>query len=353
MAATAKRKGGRKRRSPSPDRPFPRVTIEQALRVPTVIKDKNAGNPWDPEDVARAVGLGAKGNQFYYVTAGSRDHGFTLGTRDATKIELTALGKTAVYPSNRWEMKNALVRAFLQIDAYRKVFNHYKGSNLPEREFLSNTLQKEFGLDPRVHEDFINLFQRNCEFVGIHTTADLNVRSPETLDSDSDGPVTVTIATPDEASDLLCFVIMPFRERHENHPEGYFSEVLSSLIVPAATEAGFNVRSAQRSGSDVIQRTIVKDLLSADLVVADLTEHNPNVMFELGMRMREDKPVAIIREVGTDSVFDVDNMLRVYDYDGRLWPTTIEQDLPSLHDHIRATWENREEDKSYMELLSG
>jgi hypothetical protein len=56
----------------------------------------------------------------------------------------------------------------------------------------------------------------------------------------------------------------------------------------------------------------VNDLLEADLVIADLTDHNPNVLFELGLRMAEDKPVALIKAIGTGKVFDVDNMLRVY-----------------------------------------
>ena len=49
--------------------------------------------------------------------------------------------------------------------------------------------------------------------------------------------------------------------------------------------------TARKAGSDVIHATIVNGLLDADLVVADLTEHNPNVLFELGIRMAEDKPV--------------------------------------------------------------
>ncbi|MBS1824727.1 MAG: hypothetical protein JST93_05365 [Acidobacteria bacterium] len=36
---------------------------------------------------------------------------------------------------------------------------------------------------------------------------------------------------------------------------------------------------------------IINDLIEADLVIADLTEHNPNVLFELGVRMVQDKPV--------------------------------------------------------------
>ena len=343
----------KRKRAASVARPFPRMTLEHALRVPTVIKDKNAGNPWASEDVAKALGLGAKGSQFYYLSAASRDHGLTEGTRNTAKISLTALGKRAVFPENEAERRQARLDAFFHVDVFRKVFEHYKGSDLPEKEFVSNTLQKEFGLDPKVHDDFIALHTKNCDFLGIHSTRDAEL----TTRVDAEPPAgksatTVTLATPAEDTGRLCFVIMPFRERDESRPDGFFSEVLEALIVPAATEAGFEVRSAQRSGSDVIQRTIVKDLLAADLVVADLTEHNPNVMFELGMRMREDKPVALIREIGTGSIFDVDNMLRVYDYDGRLWKSTVLDDVASLTEHIRSTWENRNDDRTYYKLLS-
>lgn len=343
----------KQKRAASVERPFPRVTLEQTLRVPTAIKEKNAGNPWASEDVAKALGLGAKGNQFYYITAASRDHGFTEGTRNTDKIELTTLGNRAVYPANDVERRQALLDAFFKVEVYRKVFQHYKGSELPEKEFLSNTLQKEFGLDPRVHDDFTKLYEKNCEFVGVHSLRDVErIRGAQDVSSQEDA-ATVTLATPAEDTGKSCFVIMPFRERDDNRPEGFFEEVLKALIVPAAKDAGFVVRSAQRSGSDVIQQTIVQDLLAADLVVADLTEHNPNVMFELGMRMREDKPVALIREIGTGSIFDVDNMLRVYDYDGRLWNTTVEEDLPALTEHIRGTWDNREAARTYYQMLSG
>jgi nucleoside 2-deoxyribosyltransferase len=78
------------------------------------------------------------------------------------------------------------------------------------------------------------------------------------------------------------------------------------------------VLTANREGSDVIHATIVNQLLDADLVVADLTENNPNVLFELGLRIAEDKPIALIRSKGTAAIFDVDNMLRVYEYDPNL-----------------------------------
>src|SRR5581483_10657825 len=101
----------------------------------------------------------------------------------------------------------------------------------------------------------------------------------------------------------------------------------------------------------MIHSTIVNDLLAADLVIADLTEHNPNVLFELGLRMAFEKPTALIRARGTSPIFDVDNLLRVYDYDPNLWKSRIELDLPKLSAQIKGTWDSRDSGPTYMKLL--
>ncbi|MBS0204431.1 MAG: hypothetical protein JSS49_16125 [Planctomycetes bacterium] len=144
---------------------------------------------------------------------------------------------------------------------------------------------------------------------------------------------------------------MPFSEKSSDYAEGFFTEVLRQLIAPAGRNAGFRVVTARKQGSDVIHSTIVNGLLDADLVVVDLTEHNPNVLFELGFRMREDKPVALIRASGTPAIFDVDNMLRVEEYNPCLWPSTVEADLPKLTAHIKGAWDNRDSAQTYMKIL--
>lgn len=87
----------------------------------------------------------------------------------------------------------------------------------------------------------------------------------------------------------------------------------------------------------MIQSTTISDLIEADLVIADLTEHNPNVMFELGVRMAQDKPVVLMKAEGTGPLFDVDNMLRVFEYSPNLWSTTVEKDMPNLREFIKGT----------------
>ena len=144
---------------------------------------------------------------------------------------------------------------------------------------------------------------------------------------------------------------MPFVERGEKRQLGFFKEVLTSLLIPAGIDAEFNVETANKQGSDVIQSTIINDLLEADLVIADLTDHNPNVLFELGMRMAIDKPVALIKSKDTGKIFDIDNMLRVYEYNQNLWKSTVMKDVPGLTEHIKAAWDNRNSEQTYMKIL--
>ena len=334
-------------------RPFPRVALEEALKVPNSIREKNSGNPWPPTEIAKAVGVSPKTPNFFYLTAGARDYGLTEGTKEATQISLTELGREVVYPDSPESGLLAKRKAFLKVEIFSKVLGHYKGSTLPEMEYLSNTLEREFHLPKEFHEEFVSLFDKNCRFlqIGADTTPDLAVKL--STNGETRPAPTVTLSKPNKGEGKLCFVIIPFREREDQHPAGFFEEVLNSLIVPAAKELGFEVRSANRHGSDVIQQTIINDLMNADIVVADLTEHNPNVLFELGVRMTEDKPVALIRAKGTGQIFDVDNMLRVLDYNPNMWPSTVTTDVPKIRDHIKATWDNRQKEFSYMKLLRG
>ena len=354
-----KKKASKKASRKAPKRPYPRRTLEEALNVPTALKDFNGGNDWAPSELASALNQSKGSSTFYYLTAASRDFGFTEGTRDTDYVALTDFGRSVVYAPNRAKEEELLRQAFMNVDLFRRVLEYYKGSALPELKYLSNTLENEFQLDKAVHEEFVEFFRKNTEYLKIGSSYETQKRlsapgegSVEFVEqSRSSSPDVVTLGEPTGGSGNHCFVIMPFRERDETHSPGFFDEVLRSIIVPSATGAGFTVTTANREGSDVIQSTIVNNLLDADLVVADLTEHNPNVLFELGMRMAFDKPVALIRAKGTGQIFDVDNMLRVYEYDSSLWPSTVKKDIPHMKSFIRASWKNRGSERTYLKIL--
>jgi hypothetical protein len=70
-------------------------------------------------------------------------------------------------------------------------------------------------------------------------------------------------------------------------------------------------------------------------------------------RVAEDKPVVLIKAQGIGPLFDVDNMIRVFEYNPNLWQTTVEKDMPNLRDFIKGAWDNRGSEKSYMKILRG
>ncbi|MHA4871245.1 hypothetical protein ACXZ1M_26505 [Duganella sp. PWIR1] len=297
------------------------MTIEEAIVIPQKIKELNGGNPWRPSDVAQSMDRSEKSSSFFYLATSARDYGLTEGTRDTAKISLGQIGRQFVYAGNSDEEKESLQKAFFNIPIFKDVYNHYKGSTLPELKYLGNTLTSEFGLHSEFHEDFHRLFQENCRYIqkfgDFSELTGLPSTPKKTGDASNTGAV-ITLASPLKATKLRIFVALPFSEKSGNWPKGFFSEVLNALITPAGVDAGFKVETARKEGSDIIQATIVNDLLNADLVVADLTDHNPNVLFELGMRMAFDKPVALIRAEGTGQIFDVDSMLRVWEYSPNL-----------------------------------
>ncbi len=356
---TKGRQGGKHRRSSSAkskkqsvQRPYPRVPLEKAIEVAKALKEKNGGNPWPAEQIANVLQLSPKSGGFQYYLLGSKKFGLTEGTSLNGQVFLTELGKQLVYSGSPEEELRAKQGAFLKVEIFKDVLEHYKGNKLPEMQYLGNTLQSKFKLPPEFHEEFSALFKQNCEYIGLESGSDLVGGAADApiaaLDERSD---VIVLGEPRTKTGLVCFVIMPFVEKTSSYSSGFFTEVLNSLIIPAGREAGFEVKTANRQGTEMIHSTIVNEILDADMCVCDLTEHNPNVLFELGMRLGHDKPVALIQAEGTARVFDVDNVLRVLPYKKELWRTTIQKDLPDLIAHIRATWENRETSESYYKLL--
>lgn len=358
---TASAKAARKQSRPPPEtaattgrRPYPRATIEAATRIPFALKEKNGGNPWPPPELAMAIGLSSKNPNFFYMAAASRDFGFTEGSRNSELISLTEFGRSYVYAASKQDEERLLREAILKVDIFRKVLEYYKGANLPEMQYLGNTLVREFNLPLAFHEEFSKLFRENCAFLKIGSgfspdqPSDALVKDVTTRRGSAS---TVVVSEPKKQTGLRCFAAMPFRERDSVRSTGFFDEVLRALIAPAGRDAGFEVITANRDGSDVIQATIVNELLDADLMIADLTENNPNVLFELGLQIAHDKPVALIRAKGTTAIFDVDNMLRVFEYDPSLWTSTIEHDGPKLTEHIKGAWEHRDSNLTFMKIL--
>src|SRR4051812_6677488 len=102
-----------------------------------------------------------------------------------------------------------------------------------------------------------------------------------------------------------CFFIAPIGEDDTDVRKR--SDGVRDLIVREAAEAfDLETRRADEFGEPgEITSQIVRHCLGAKMCVADLTDGNPNVYYELSVRHGKTLPVVLIAEVGTVLPFDV------------------------------------------------
>lgn len=102
-----------------------------------------------------------------------------------------------------------------------------------------------------------------------------------------------------------CFVIMPFNKTTNQHTEAYWTKHFKDVLKPHIEE---NMELKARRSEPLrggILGQIITALVVSRVVVADLTDHNPNVYWELGIRQSFKHGTLTIAEVGTKLPFDL------------------------------------------------
>ena len=111
--------------------------------------------------------------------------------------------------------------------------------------------------------------------------------------------------------DEVCFVIAPIGS--DDSKERRRIDGLLGMIRSVLQDKGINALAAHeidKPGS--ITEQIVEYLIDSKIVVADLSDLNPNVMYELAVRHFANKPVITIAEKGTRLPFDIQDQRTIF-----------------------------------------
>ena len=127
-----------------------------------------------------------------------------------------------------------------------------------------------------------------------------------------------------------------------------FDDIHKKLIAPALDRlhiAANTTEAVVEAGN--IREDMFHLLMTADLVIADMTIHNPNVFYELGIRHAfRDKFTFLIRSEGNDDPFDLKTD-RYFYYNHERPEDSVEK----LHKAIRATLASERTDSPVFRLL--
>lgn len=153
----------------------------------------------------------------------------------------------------------------------------------------------------------------------------------------------------EEDKKMICGIVMPI-SGIDGCNESHWADVLD-IISEAVESASFTpnlVSNADEVG--IIHKRIIQNLYENPIVVCDVSGKNPNVMFELGMRLAFDKPTIIIKDDATSYSFDT-SAIEHLEYPRDLRFSKIIDFKEKLSQKIHATYEKSTSDKDFTTFL--
>lgn len=102
----------------------------------------------------------------------------------------------------------------------------------------------------------------------------------------------------------VCGIVRPIAASDDVYTESHWVDV-HNVVAAAASKAGYELRLVSEGGTGIIVADIIEHLYYDPITICDVSGRNPNVMFELGMRVTFEKPIIIIKDDVTPFSFDI------------------------------------------------
>ena len=131
-----------------------------------------------------------------------------------------------------------------------------------------------------------------------------------------------------------CFIITPIGG-NGSAIRRKIDGIIDEVIEPVLNEFDYEMRVSHRiNDSGSVTNTIIRDVYESDLVIANLTGNNPNVMYEVALRHASAKPIIHITENISDLPFDINDQRTIPYTDDMAGAFQLKEDLKIMIQNI-------------------
>ena len=159
-----------------------------------------------------------------------------------------------------------------------------------------------------------------------------------------------------------CFIVCAIGEENSSIRENS-DKLFEFLLSPICNELGFEcIRADKEANTNSITSDILNHLKNDDLVIADLSEYNPNVFYEVGFRKALGLPIIHIKNKSTTLPFDVHDVRAIdFSFDvsdtesakRRIISTIQSLNFESMPNKQASTLNTTNSNIQYLEVLYG
>ncbi len=277
---------------------LPRRSLGQAVEVARTLRQVFAGKGASLDELAKAMDTTRNVANFKYSLWSAVSYGIVNaeGPNQNRRYSLAETGRKIVAENIPGEAQEARIKAVLTPTVLSKFFTDYNGHPIPPtEEHFANVLEDRFNVPRERTKEAMDIIVGNGEYAGILEEQDegqpLVVRltgvptAGQPTDTPELGAKKTESATEATIWEKTCFYITPIGDdgteerRHANM-------MLKHVVRPVfEDEHGFKVvRADEIAKTGIITKQVFEYIANAKFCVADLSFHNPNAFYELGVR---------------------------------------------------------------------
>lgn len=133
----------------------PIFDLNDGINVAKIISNIGGGK-LDIESIAESMGY-SKSYVMHHINS-AKHHLLVENDDDNNKVKITNLGKCILHPKSEVEYSESVIESLLSCNLYNKIYNRYKGNDLPSLDILANIFSRDEGVSFKTKDRTVSNF---------------------------------------------------------------------------------------------------------------------------------------------------------------------------------------------------